>query len=512
VVATWVSAAVHVPDLEVWTNRLVPVHDGCRGVDRKGVVMSRTRVTSLVIAASMLAACGGGDDASAPDDGTVDSSPSGSVDTTTDTTTTTAPVATTSEPPPSSSTTPTTVLIDVTDAEPWRVELPDPVGTMLAAWADRPPIEQTPADPPEGVEAQLAWIYEDLIELWRGNLDLVALGLNDDVLERPHRETSPRAAIDLIGAAAAILRDSYVVIATDAELAVATGSPGAQLFSAWSELARNWVTATELVRVGMAEARDFSADGQACFIVTVDGDDFCEGPAGESAFTMMSNVDDSFQTIDAVDLDEISLYDSALGFDECAAWDTAVAATGLTADEELRIWIAIDDSDLDQMFVGISECGWQDNREEDPLPDQDADMATFLAYLAAVAEAIADSGYDETVYDFGSGAEDERRYYEFTSAQATQSILTAARDTASQLWSTAYDVEFATKLYVVASIEIDDWNQLDDRELDWEDLGNQVCDGWTMVIEDYSTDQLAAIDAAVDELGLGGTLIPDGCG
>ena len=33
-----------------------------------------------------------------------------------------------------------------------------------------------------------------------------------------------------------------------------------------------------------------------------------------------------------------------------------------------------------------------------------------------------------------------------------------------------------------------------------------------MTIEDYSTDQLTAIDAAVDELGLGGTLIPEGCG
>ena len=56
-----------------------------------------------------------------------------------------------------------------------------------------------------------------------------------------------------------------------------------------------------------------------------------------------------------------------------------------------------------------------------------------------------------------------------------------------------------------------DWNQLDDRQLDWEDLGNQVCDGWTMATEDYSTDQLTVIDAAVDDLGLGGTLIPEGC-
>jgi hypothetical protein len=32
-----------------------------------------------------------------------------------------------------------------------------------------------------------------------------------------------------------------------------------------------------------------------------------------------------------------------------------------------------------------------------------------------------------------------------------------------------------------------------------------------MVIEDYPSDQLTAIDAAVNELGLDGTLIPEGC-
>ena len=176
------------------------------------------------------------------------------------------------------------------------------------------------------------------------------------------------------------------------------------------------------------------------------------------------------------------------------------------------MWIGLDDNDLDVNFVSLSECGWQDDGEEDPEGDAEADETTFLAYLTAVAEAIVDSGYDETIVGFADGAEDERRHYESTSSEATQQILTAARDSGSQLWAIAYDTEFATKLYLVAGIEIDDWVQLDDHVLDWEDLGTRVCDGWTMVIEDYSPDQLTAIDAAVNELGLDGTLIPEGCG
>ncbi len=375
-------------------------------------------------------------------------------------------------------------------------------------------IVPTPTDPPDGLEAQLAWVYEDLIELWRGNLHLVALGMNDSALDRTHRETSPGAMIDLIGGAGSILRDSYAVIAAGAELAGAPGTPGAPMFAAWSEYARHWVAAGEMVRVAMAEVHDLDAADQACLLAIIDGDvddDDCEGPAADVAIALLTDLDVKFQAIDAVDIDEIGTYTFGLEFDECRAWDAAVAATGLTPGEELRIWIGLDDNELDGYFAGLSECGWQDDSEEDPQADDEADEATFLAYLTAVAEAIVESGYDETVYEFHGGAEDERRHYESTSALATQEILTAARDTASQLWSTAFNTEFATKLYVVAGIEIDDWTHLDDRLLDWDDLGTRVCDGWTAVIQDYSPDQLVAITAAVSELGLDGSLIPEAC-
>lgn len=479
--------------------------------------MSRTRTLSISVVASLLAACGGGGDSPASGDETA-GSPQGATTAPVTEPVVTEPIVTSATAVPTTitttttpNTTTTTVIVDVTEATPWLVDLPDPVGLMLAAWADQPALVHTPTEPPERVEAQLTWLYTDLIALWRENPQLSALGLNTAALERPHRETAPAAAIDLIGAAGAFLRDTYAVIAADAELAAATGSAGQQMFAAWSELAGNWVIAGETVRVAMVEALDYSADDQECFVVTIDGDDSCEGPAAEWADAMLSDLGVSFQAIDQIEIDEIRSYASGLGIDECAAWDAAIAATGLTPDEELRIWLGIDDNDLDRLFVGLSECGWQHDGEEDPQADEADDQATFLTYLTAVAEAVVDSGYDETVYDFGSGAEDERRHYESTSAEATQAILTAARDAGSQLWSTAYDTEFATKLYVVARLEIDDWTQLGDRRLDWDDLGNRVCDGWEQVIEDYSDEQLTAIDAAVSELGLDGTLIPEDC-
>ena len=43
-------------------------------------------------------------------------------------------------------------------------------------------------------------------------------------------------------------------------------------------------------------------------------------------------------------------------------------------------------------------------------------IAAFVGYLGEVAEAILATGYDETIHDMGSGAEDEKRYYEAVSA------------------------------------------------------------------------------------------------
>jgi hypothetical protein len=488
--------------------------------------MSRTRTLSILIAASMLVACGGGDHAAPPGDGTADPTDA------------TAPTAATTEPgttaPATPVTTPvttadqsgdptgtsladttptTTIIIDVTDATPWSVDLSDPVGPLLDTWADRPVVEPTPGEPPADIEARLTWIYEDLIELWRDDLRFVALGMSEAALDRTHRETGPDTVIDILGATASMLGDSYTVIAANSELVAAQGTPQGQLFATWSDHARHWAAVAEMLRSAMAEARNLEPADQVCFLAAINDDDECDGPGAASAAPLLAEVEDRFSAIDEVDLHEPAWYvPSDLEFDECQAWDAAVETTGLTPEEELRMWIGLDDNDLDVNFVSLSECGWQEDGDEDPVGDAEADQATFLAYLTAVAEAIVDSDYDETIDGFAGGAEDERRYYESTSSEATQQILTAARDSGSQLWPTAYDTEFATKLYVVAGIEIDDWVQLDDHVLDWEDLGTRVCDGWTMVIEDYSPDQLTAIDAAVNELGLDGTLIPEGCG
>lgn len=199
-------------------------------------------------------------------------------------------------------------------------------------------------------------------------------------------------------------------------------------------------------------------------------------------------------------------------FDSCAAWDAAATAIGLTPDEEQRIWLSIDDNQLDTLFVDLSECGYEENGVEDPVADDSADAALFLEYLTTVADGALAAGYSDQVYDLGSGTDAERDEYERQSADATEQILNVAREAASQLWWRADDTTLAGKLYIAANISIDDWTELSDRELDWDDIGNRVCDGWTMVLEEYAGEELDSIASSVNDLGLEGTLIPERCG
>jgi len=229
--------------------------------------------------------------------------------------------------------------------------------------------------------------------------------------------------------------------------------------------------------------------------------------------TSSSTCDAQYQAIGAVELDTPRTYTSVgAEFDECRAWEQAVETTGLTADDELRIWIAIDDSDLDVFFVGFSECARQAGVTEDPETDGVADLDAFDAFLTSVAEAILDTGYDGSVAELANGSEDERHEFESSSADATGRIVSAARDSASMLWSGAFNSEFAAKLYMVTGIDIDDWAELAAIDLDWFDLGGTICDKWESLLGSYPVDETAAIEVAVDDLGLAGSVIPESCG
>jgi hypothetical protein len=398
-------------------------------------------------------------------------------------------------------------------SEPWLVDLTDPTGPLLDTWVDRAVIGPTPTDPPLGIESQLTWIYEDLIELWRTDPHLAALGMGDAALDPTHAELTPSAATDIIGAASLMLADSYAVIAASSELAAKAGGPGEPMFTAWSQFAGYWVTAAENSRDATVVARDLDPADQSCYLATIGGGVECEGPGADLGIQVIIDVDEQYQAIDAVELDAPGTYAVAESdFDECRAWEQAVEVTGLTADDELRIWIAIDGSDLDVFFVGLSGCARAAERTEDPETDGVADLAAYEMYLASVAEAIIETGYDGSVAEMADGAEDERRSFESTSAEATGQIVSAARDSASLLWSDAFNSELTAKLYMITGIEIDDWAELVGIDLDWFDLGNTICDEWATLILPYPSDQTAAIDAAVDDLGLAGSVIPEACG
>lgn len=465
--------------------------------------MSRvvTVPTSLVGLLVVLSACGGGDDAAgttAPSTG-----PSAVTATVAESTTT---VSTTVAPV---TVAPTTVF-EIEDATPWAVELSEPTGPRLDGWAAAEPVAPEVGDPPAGIDAQLTWLYTDLIERWRDDPRLASVGMSDPAFGRSHREAVPGAVIDVIGASAVVLRDTQAVVAAHAESVAEPGQTGAPMFSAWAEYASGWSQVAEAVRLAMAAARDLDPDDQTCLLATLDGDDDCDGPGAALA-------DELDATIRAMPLGDLEIDDpgsyaaAGLEFDECLAWDAAVEATGLSADEELRIWVTFDDSDLDRFVLSRSECGWVDDRTEDPEIDGDADEASFLGYLSEIAAAIVESGYDETIYDFGSGAEDEKRYFEYTSAEAVEHVVNVARDTASQQWREVWDPELAVKLYAVTAIEIDDWVELDDFVLDWDDLGTRVCEAWEVVVADYDEAERVVIDAAVSELGFRDTIIPEAC-
>lgn len=446
---------------------------------------SRTGVLSIVIVVAMLAACSSGDGASSSDDQT----------------------------PAGGTTNGRTDLSDANKSQPWLVELTAPTGPLLDTWADRPVIEPTPTDPPDGIEAQLTWIYSDLIELWRDDLRLAALGMGDAAVDPTHIEFTPGAATDIIGAASSMLADSYAVIAASSRLAAELGGPGGPMFTAWSQFAEDWVTAAVIARDATAVAGGLDPIEQSCYLATIGSVAECEGPGADTAIQVIIDLDEQYRAIDAVELDEPATY-AATGpdFDGCRAWERAVESTALTTDDELRIWIAIDDSDLDVFFVGLSRCAREADRTEDPETDGVADLAAFEGYLTSVAEAIVETGYDGGVAELAGGTQDERRTYESTSAEATGQIVSAARDSASLLWSGAFNSEFAAKLYMVTGIEIDDWAELDAIDLDWFDLGDTICDEWETTLVPYPPDQTAAITAAVDDLGLSGSVIPEACG
>ena len=448
--------------------------------------MAVLRTSTIVFAAIVVAACTGGGDAPSSADGSPD--------------------------PPSGASSRDFETPDTSDP-PWLVDLTDPTGPLLDSWMVRAVTEPTPTEPPDGTEARLVWIYEALIELWRADSQFAALGMGDPAVDPTHAELTPRAGIDIIGAASLMLADSYALLGASSELAAGAGGPDEPMFTAWSQFAEYWVTAGLIARDATAAARDLDPSDQSCYLAAIGSGLECEGPGLDLGTQAIIDLDEQYQAIDALELDTPDAYAAAgTGFDVCRAWEQAVEVTELSVDEELRIWIAIDDSDLDVFFIGLSECAREVDVMEDPETDGLADLAIFQDYLTSVAEAILETGYDASAVEMAEGSDDEQRAFEAVAAEATGRIVSSSRDSASWAWSDALNSEFAAKLYMVTGIEIDDWVELGDIDLDWFDLGDTICDEWTSLLVPYPAVETAAIEAAVEQLGLAGSVIPEPCG
>jgi hypothetical protein len=405
-----------------------------------------------------------------------------------------------------------TTVVDITEARPWAIELADPTGPRLRDWATSATRRPLAADAPDGVDAALAWIYADLIELWRDDVRVRALAMRDVALERSHRDVLPGAAIDILGSAAALLADSYAIITDRAFAAAMPGSPGEPLFVAWSEYASRSAGAADRLRSALAEARSLPLEDQACFLAVLDGDDGCGGAGADLAAALLADAETYAQAIDEVD--DLGTYRaSGMEFDECSAWDQAASTTGLTDNDESTIRLAISGHDLDVKFAARSECHLKREGIDTAPVDEAADRAAFRDYLEAVAAAVVDTGYDEASIEFGKGAEDERHEYEYRSGEATTLVVDIARDVASRTWALVDDPVLATTLYEVADLEFDDWAELALYELAWDEV--TVCDVWTEVLEGLETelpdDAVSAFAVAVPELGIAGSLVPDHC-
>jgi hypothetical protein len=407
-----------------------------------------------------------------------------------------------------------TTVVDITEARFWAIELADPTGPRLRDWATSTTQRPAVADAPDGIDGALAWIYADLIELWRNDDRVRALAMSEVALARAHRDAVPGAAIDILGSAAAMLADSYAIIADRASAATRPGSPGEPLFAAWSEYATRSGSAAERLRSALVDARSLSLEDQACFLAVFAGDDGCGGVGADLATAVLADAETNAQAIDEVEIDDLGTSRTfGVEFDECAAWDLAASTTGLTDSEESKIWLAIDGHDLDVKFAARSACHGEREGIDDAAVDEVADRALFRDYLEAVAAAVVETGYDEMSVELGNGAEDERHEYEYRSGDATTLVVDVARDLASRTWVRVDDPVLATTLYEVADLEFDDWAKLGLYELAWDEVTE--CDMWTEVLGELQTelddDALSAFDVAVSELGIVGSLVPDHC-
>lgn len=469
----------------------------------------RTRSLIAVMVLLLAAGCGGTETA-APDTPATDASTTATEDVTSDVDG--SSTSTSSSPPSSSTTVPTVTAVAGDDVAPWAVDLADPTGPRLDGWVSSTTRRPAPEAPPADVDATLTWIYTDLIELWRDDVRLRTMPMAEVVLEPSHRDAAPGPAIDVFGSAVALLADSYAVIADRAAAAQVTDERGQWLFQAWAAYATNWVTAAERIRDTLVEARSLPAEDQVCFLAVLDEEGECDGAGADLAAALLAAAEADSEAIDEVEIEELGILGSlGLPVDECAAWDQAASSTGLTDEGEMSIWLAIDSRELDVLFTARSECHWEREGIEDAEIDEDADRALLRDYLDAVVAAIVESGYDESVAELWNGAEDENREYESRSADATTVVVDVAREVASNTWALVDDPQLATVLYEVSALRLVDWAELGSYELAWDEVS--VCDVWTEVLAPLQGDAAtaSALDAALWDLEIAGSLVPADC-
>jgi len=389
---------------------------------------------------------------------------------------------------------------------------PETDNTGSGAWQSWqlavPQLGEAPAE----LEAKLTWMYGALIDLWVADDRLATAGLYDTISRTSDRRAAADTMTDMLATLTTISADSFAIIGEAATSAAGTDPISEAYFAPRAELAATYVPSASYVHSQLVTLDGAAKNDHFCFHEAMDGDECTDGAGGAAAEAVIQQLeadDDAYRDIDIEEAEDI------FGADVCVAWDQAVTEAGLTDDQQLRIWVAIDGSLFDTKIVGMSECMWNQIKEDDPVVDDAVHDAALMPYLTALADAAAAGGYTEEVYDLGGGSDEEVDEFYAISDTAAELIMTAAIETASDTWSEVYDNELASRLYLVAGMHdaLDGYvsENLDRYELDWDGVEDMFCRAWESTVANYDGEAYEAIVFSFSNLRFGDVVMPGAC-
>ena len=472
----------------------------------------RWHMIGIGITLTMVAACGSsnGDTTNEPNTTTLATAPPSTAESATD-----DPAADTALDTDADTDDPTQAdaANDADDADDAGSSAGSDTGTPgFDTWQDWQPATPQLGEVPTDLDAQLTWMYRSLIGLWAADDRLTTAALYDTISRTSDRRAAGVGMTDMLGTLTTLSADSYAIIGEAATAAAETGPASEVYFAPRAELAAVYVPSATGVHEQLVTLSSATRNDHYCFHEAIYDDECSDGVGGTVATAVIDQLETDDEVLRAIDIDDAEDTSDA---DVCAAWSRAVADSGLSDEQQLRLWVALDDSLLDTLIVGLSECMWELTGEEDPVIDDAAHDAALMPYLTAIADAAVTGGFTEEVYDLGGGSDEEVAEYLAIAEAAARSIMESAIAASSQTWSEVYDLELASRLYLVAGMSDaltgDVVDNLDRFELYWDGVEDEFCRAWDSALTDYGDGDRETIMFSFDNLRFGDVVMPGAC-